>query len=330
MNKQHLNLLSYEDFCKAIGDYFAYCYSATVTIKKLNRLYPRELVVERDGFENLRFTGLEELYANYRRGESFADIVRNLSQSYEEACKEKTEKNRGINVIDISNFDEIKSSIIFDFVNKQKNKHLLRHIPHVVFNEDIAIVFKYCYKNDLNSMLFIKDSMLVDWQEKDESYEMFLNKLYRVAYENTKHIVATKVDSMENFMIREYKQYLADKGVHISDIKIKKDMEEKLSKVSGKMFVLTNKLHQLNATGVLYTDLMDEIARKMNTDSFYFVFNSKHEVDAFPINIYSDSKSGMTLNDLKLMNESEADKGYYLSGKIYYYDSVTKRVSVAL
>lgn len=334
MNKKELRLLTFAEFCLKIKTYFASYYSAKVSIK--NEVFQAEgesvsLIVERDGYQISKFPFLEGLYNRYCKGMPYMQILEDLILSYEMTCKPVSEKNKikDDTIIDIKNFEAMKESIIFDFVNKSKKT--LSQVPYVDFVDDIAIIFRGCVdKNDLTKGTFVINNSLINiWNQQQEPYKMFLNKLYRIAYENTQKIVAFTIEDMDEVIIKEQKQHLKNMEIYLSDLHIDKYLKDNYLKCPVKMFVLTNQNKIFNATGVLYTELLDNAAKIMKSDDFYVVLKSCD--DAIFVSAEDCNKNSITLNDLKFIIEEinfvEVEKESILSSEIFHYDSITKRFS---
>ena len=106
-------------------------------ITKNNGVVLHSITVSRAGTNISPNIYLDGLYAAYERGETFRAVMEDVRKIYEESRIEAS--------IDMSfflDYGKMKERVVYKVIGYEKNKELLRQIPHILFL-DMALVF-YC------------------------------------------------------------------------------------------------------------------------------------------------------------------------------------------
>ena len=108
---------------------------STFTAEKNNGVTRQGIVIKEEHLDISPTIYLEEYYERYRKGWTVQMIVYDILQLYEEVRVQKKWDHKTF-----ESFDNIAGKIVYHLVNREKNKELLRVIPHCEFM-DLAIVF---------------------------------------------------------------------------------------------------------------------------------------------------------------------------------------------
>lgn len=91
------------------------------------------------------------------------------------------------------------------------------------------------------------------------------------------------------------------------------------------MFVFSNESRTFGATAILYKDVLDDFACKVN--SSFFIFPSS--IDELVVLLSDDKEEVEELaNEVFTINMDCVDSDKRLSNNVYYYDKDTKEVSI--
>ena len=80
---------------------------------------------------------LEDFYKEYQEGKSMEGILEEIKEIYYGSRMENS-----INMDFFTDYEKAKKNIVYKLINYEKNKELLKEIPHKKFL-DLAIVFYY-------------------------------------------------------------------------------------------------------------------------------------------------------------------------------------------
>lgn len=244
---------------------------------------------------------LNYYFRQYEKGTSFSEICRQVLKAYDD--------NRAEDSIDISFFteyDKVKSRIIFKLINYEKNKEMLESIPHYRFL-DLAIVFCCLLESSPagNATILIFQHHLKFWSiTKDD--------LYALAAQNTPKLLSYDLRNMSDIL----KELMTDADAACID--------------SGRttavpMYVLSNQLKLNGSVCILYHNLLKEFADRMESD-LYILPSSIHEVLIIPArygNSYED------LSDMvREVNASQLSGEEVLSDHVYYFSRDTCQITM--
>lgn len=239
---------------------------------------------------------LNHFYNEYKNGVTIDDITQDILRLYNE--------NKNKIVIDskfFSDFDNLRSCIVYKVINYERNKQLLEQIPHKKIL-DMAVVY-YCLIEqfeDMSATALIYNTHMYSWKVTESD-------IYRAAYENTPKLLNFSIQSMASLFMEKIKtDELCD--VTYDDLK---GLEE------NDMFVLTNESRLNGASCMLYDNVLKEFADSVESD-LYILPSSIHEVILLP------KREIYNINDLKSMvhevNTEEVSPDEVLSDQVYTYD----------
>ncbi|MGN0317328.1 MAG: DUF5688 family protein [Lachnospira sp.] len=208
------------------------------------------LVIMRKGYNISPTIYLNSFYEEFLSNGNLDVIINKITRLYE--------SNKDRNVVNPDRFVDytlMKETIVYKLVNFNKNKKLLKLIPHRKFL-DLAIVY-YCLLDqtkDGNATALVYNTNLSKWNVTEQD-------LYDAAVENTPKLLPPKLFSMNSI--------------------IKDLMPEEEELELGDMYVLTNRCKINGAASIIYDGVLKRIADRMEKD-LYVLPSSIHEVIILP------------------------------------------------
>lgn len=231
---------------------------------------------------------------------SYDEIVMRVLDEYRE---NKLAGN--FNTDDFTDFSRSKTHIIYRIINTKRNKELLSDVPYVPFL-DLSIVFAYLVDGEkaLNS----SDSMasILIHNTHIDSWGISKEELFSIAKENTPKLLPEYFNTLDAVItsLMGFNPY--------------ENCEEKVP-----MYVLTNERKTNGAAAIIYSDLLQRISVKLDSD-LYILPSSIHEVLVVPSSV-SISKS--TLDKMVIdVNTTEVADNEILSDHAYFYSRKENRL----
>lgn len=233
---------------------------------------------------------LEDFYKKYEEGmgiEKIMDIIWNMY------CQSAPTGNW-----DTSRFMEwsrVKDMICPKLINYSENRELLETVPYRKFC-DLAVV--YYAVVDISetgvASILIHNAHLDLWDKAEESlYELALNnyrRIFSITSQNLDDIISELMDCRDEISF--------DKDTLIP------------------MIVVTNKMKMNGAAAILFTDELQEIAERLDSD-LYILPSSVHEI------IIITADNAMTVEELKetvcYVNQNELRQEEILSDNVYRF-----------
>lgn len=243
---------------------------------------------------------LNYYYSQYQKGQPLCDIYQDILSTYEE--------NKPQGCIDISFFTEyekVKNRIVFKLVNYERNRELLKKVPHYRYL-DLAIIFNCLLESNTtgNATILIHEQHLAFWHiTKDD--------LYTLAMENTPKLLTYELKNMTEVLSGLFKAEFADAFEPTPN--------------DFPMYVLSN-CSKLNGSGcILYKNLLQNFAKKIDSD-LYILPSSIHEVLIIPAK-KADSAEELSAM-VKEVNATQLSNEEILSDHVYYYSKETAQLTM--
>lgn len=262
---------------------------------------------------------LESFYDEYNKGETLGNIVRRIIDI--------SDRHTGIKSVDISFFmeyDTVKEYLAYRLVNAEKNRELLKEVPHVDYL-DMAIIF-YCQidmgQYDLSKGYCDEMGCITIYNSHLEMWGKTVEDIYEQAKENTPKILEPEWICMDDLLVdmikKDMKRNQTDGGNESElEIAAKQLLSVLLNGRDTSMFVLSNKQRRYGATVMLYKDVLKSFSIK-SQHNIYIIPSSIHELIVIP-----DAGLERT-EDLKSMvyqvNRTELAYEDILSDSVYKYD----------
>lgn len=273
-------------------------------VTKNNSLELDSLVVLKKGVTYAPNIYLLSYYESYLEGTEVADIVDRLYNLY--ISNTKPVLNRDFNYT----FDEMKKNITYRLISYERNEKLLSQIPHIKYL-DLAITFHCLVKEDDEGIGTIRIS-----NEHINSWNVSLEQLEEFANINTCVLFPATIKSMEDTIRGIVQDTPFDGAANISDEEFELLMNQSYYNDKPPMYVLTNKQGINGASCILYDDLIEEFAEKIQSD-LYILPSSIHELILIPT---QNNKNSNNLIDMVMeVNLTQVAPEEVLSDNVYYY-----------
>lgn len=190
------------------------------------------------------------------------------------------------------NWEEVREKLSIRLVNYAWNKERLSKMPHKRFL-DLAVTFQVVlYKNGYDTAsVEVQKEMMKIWKKDTED-------LWTAATANL---------SKEDFQIRDIEDVIEESaGVRLNEQRDGRPL----------CYVLTNDAMKNGAVGVFRTDMLMELAERVEKDLF-IIPSSVHEVLLVPDDGKNEAES---LKDMvRKVNEEVVDRADLLSNGLYYF-----------
>ena len=257
------------------------------TAEKNNGVTKNGITISEKGINIAPTIYLEDYYEKYNRGADLEVIVEDILCLYQEIRFQESWEER-----DILDYHFVKDRIVYRLVNWEKNKRLLKKIPHENYL-DLAIVFYVLLDitNHGTAMMLVHDEYLEEWGVTKE-------ELYLKAKENTEKLLPYEFETMGAVM--------------------EKYMEEPVYWDEDILYVLSNKIHNFGAAAILYERRLERIGELLE-DNFYVLPSSVHEVIIIAEKDLMYEKEGL-IRMVTEINHTQVDDEEVLSDNVYYYD----------
>ncbi len=235
---------------------------------------------------------INSYYDELRKGRSLDSIV-------DELFKIHRANKTGLKIDSelFNEYDNIKNSIVYKVINYEKNKKLLKGIPHKKIL-DLAVVY-YCLieqNEGNNATALIHNEHLATWKISQDI-------IHEDAVKNTPKILKSSLKPMSKILSDMTKDM--DIPDEICDIKPERDM-----------YVLTNRTRINGAACILYDSVLEKIADKLKAD-LYILPSSVHEVIILPkVNNYDKD---ILANMVREVNTDGVAMEEILSDNVYEY-----------
>lgn len=313
-------MMNYENFKEVVKesfmDYMPEKYKkATLKIREINKV---NCVLD-----GITLTGvikgisptiyINDMYNHYMNCGNIDKVLRVAAKTMEEGFI-----NTPNDIDSLTNFNDavtesIKKNIVFQFVNTEQNKELLKVAPHREF-QDLSIVYRWVVRIEKKS---IQSTIITN--ELANKFNLTEQQLYNLAYVNTANIFPPVVKSMNDVI---YDLFM-DNGISAEEIKAAGALP-----LEQEMWVITNDRGINGAASILYTDVLSNLADKLDSD-LYILPSSVHEV----ITVSSKSSVSKDVDDLAQMvheiNMTQVELDERLSNQVYFYDRTTQQISLA-
>ena len=253
---------------------------------------------------------LNKYYEAYENGNiTLRCIVDEVLDTYE-----RNKVNQSVDMRFFMNYERIKDRIIFKLIHAERNKELLKDIPHIRYL-DFAVVFQCLISDEMfgNATIMIHNAHLKIW-------EITENELYEKAIKNTpvlqRYDIKTMKDVLCEMMLLEEMEgkEILNKNEYIEDLQD-----------ATPMYVLSNRTRVQGASCILYPNILKDFASAVKSD-FYILPSSVHEVILLPAQGDED-KEGLKRMVCEV-NETQVEREEVLSDSVYYYSQEKGELSI--
>lgn len=255
---------------------------------------------------------VQDMYQEYLEGCPVPVILKRYADMLTEALDAK---DQGEDMVDAAYFalEYPKERIVSHLINTDLNEELLKTVPHRKFL-DLSIV----YYIEIGDGWIRIDHKIADRIGYSEG------ELYQISMQNNQIRRPYIVETMKNMILR----LLDIPGL---DELSEEEKEEAyfclgLGLEQTPMWCLSNEGNRHGITGILYKDILEEVANVVKED-YYVIPSSVHEAVIVRVNDIELSMAKNLLRDIN--NEGNLEPREYLSDQIYVYRLSDGRLEIA-
>lgn len=307
-------MYTYQEFKTAIMNHFQDKMGKEVkvainqVIKNNNLIYDALIILSKDEVITPSIY-LNSFYDSYVNGEDLCVICEQIYNLYQ--------TNRfpvGQELPHFLDFENAKSMIAYRLINYKENTRLLKEIPHIAYL-DLAIVFYLLIDQTgfENTTALIRNNQLMLWN-------INTTELYDIAIENTPDLLPYEFTSMSKLMARLFIENFDKDELNSEEFDRLFELLQGVCSNEDQMYVLSNKQRFYGAAALLYPDMLEMIAKKLDND-FFILPSSIHEVIILP---FTDKLEKEDLIEMvHEVNATEVDQIDRLSNTVYIYSRQT-------
>lgn len=241
---------------------------------------------------------MEGYYAAYSEKGDMELIVKDIICTYE--------KNRSHDFQPdlIRDREQALDSVLFRLVNTEKNKRLLKGVPHNdLHGMGLTMVFYLLLQTGENcrsASVLVTDRLMEMWDSSE-------TELLEHARRNTPLKMEYSVCSMQS-ILGGYPETKAGKENCLQQI-----------------YVLTNRNALYGAGCIMYDGLLEKLADDMES-GFYILPSSIHEVILCRASVYNQAEAAVLKEMVTEINRTELLEEEILMDAVYYFDRETKEL----
>lgn len=273
--------------------------SAEITeVTKNNGVVLKGLALKEDDSSISPTVYLERYYDAYEGGRSIESIGEEIIEVYH-----KGNLGEFFDVTDFLDFEKAKKRIVYKLVNYEKNKVLLKQIPHKPFL-DMAVVYYYLLENEQldNATILIYNNHLESWNTTAKEID-------EIAAHNTPLLLKEDLHSITEVLYQIMKKRNEEEAAKLLEL----ENEEEGDPV---MYVLSNRNKIFGAAAILYSGVLKAFSDKLKKDLFILP-SSVHEVILIP---KDETMEWEKLQEMvQEVNSTQVEDVEILSDSVYCY-----------
>ncbi|MBQ8232499.1 MAG: hypothetical protein IJZ34_11320 [Lachnospiraceae bacterium] len=248
---------------------------------------------------------VEDMYISYQETEDYRKVFEDVAAVVEKVLKEPLVTQEKLD------FHNVKDNIVFQLINTEQNKGLLNSLPHREFH-DLSIIYRWivgCDKNGLQSVVIKNDLM--------EKMGLNEEQMFKLAVVNYKRLLAPTIYTMDDVLRETLRE--EGKPEELAEIMLSGMTADEM------MWFISNNVRINGACSMLYDDVMQEIAEKVDSD-LYILPSSVHETIAVSVNMGDPYELAQMVSEV---NMSQISLDERLSNQVYHYDKELHKLTMA-
>lgn len=265
------------------------------TVRKNNNVILQGVIFQNPGKNISPTIYLERFYEMYQDGTSLADLRNQIWDLYQNGCPKKS-----VEMDFFRNFEKIRDKIVYRLINAEKNKELLKEIPHILFL-DLEICFYYAFSDSElgNGMIMIHNNHMDMWKTD------YL-QLMKLAKQNTPRLFPAEHMGLDLLM------------------SLLNEKELRVQNPNSGLQVLTNKQKCQGAACILYQGELEKIAEE-SEGNLYLIPSSVHEM--LLIKDVGNIDTNALCDMIEEINETQVDQEEILADHPYYYERTKRKIT---
>lgn len=302
--------MSYQEFlkevCEKLQDEFKTAQISCQTVSAINRS-KEGIMIQPGRTQAAPVVYFEDIYHEYQKSGDMKSCIKEAVERTK-CCMEVSAPAPDV-FKDIFSWEKVSKYIYPFLISTKRNEAMLEDMMHRDFLDlSVCYLLRFSEKETgFNGIVRITRDIAAVW-ERDE------DALYQKAMENSRK---------ETYSIQKMNEAL----ITLMEEEGGEDMPESIN-LSGtdsldSLSILTNRLSQYGAAGLLRTELLEKFAAKCKSD-FYIIPSSIHEVLLLP---YVENVATNELNEMvQTVNETNLEEEDILSDHVYYYSREEKQI----
>lgn len=330
MNNTSMNFTSFtESILKQLREELGSSYTVfSKIVNKNNGVRRTGIIIRKEGQNTFPTVYIDGFFREGMTQGEMEELSLSILQELHRA-----ELTQEVDLSDFIAFDRAGRKLAFKLVNAEKNRELLRRVPHKMFH-DLALLYYYTVQEPPfcgNAVILVDNQHMRQWETNPR-------ELYQRACANTPVLFPSEIDSMQEVMkgmlaqelARERKESAAA-GKEAAESPYEKDwMDDLIEQMAAQflvekipMYVLTNRQKLNGAACMLYPGVLKQFAGKVGRD-LYILPSSVHEVILVPVEDQIDQEA---LRDIVTdINRTQVAADEVLSDSIYRFSREKDRI----
>ena len=265
---------------------------------------------------------MNSFFERYQRGEKFGELVQEILHLIEENTV-----TSNFDMEFFMNYENVKKKLVLRLINLRKNQELLKQIPYKKFH-DLAIVCHCVIISDeigIGAILIYKEHLKL-WNVEEET-------LFRDVMQNSPRIEPYSILKMSDIMKKMLRETIEGQVDEICEefaydkkCLLDRTLENLVKDIETKhlpMYVLTNEKRYYGAACLVYPQMLEIIAEKLQ-DDFYIIPSSVHEIIFVA---KADCVDSFCLNEIiEEVNQTKVIEEERLSNHTYFYQRKTHKL----
>lgn len=273
-------------------------------VQKNNGIELRALVISHGSSNISPSVYLNGYYDEYANGTmTITDIVNEIINTYRQ-----NRVSRKVDMRYFLDYKDVKPRLVYKLINAEKNKELLKDIPHMKYL-DLVIVFRcMVFHEELgDASILIRNAHMKLWGVTTE-------QLYQDAKENTPKLLPYEIKSMAEVLC----DIIQTNPDQFNYDECMTDFSD-----STHMYVLSNKKRVEGASCMLYPNLIGDFADAVGSN-LYIIPSSIHELLLLP----TENDEGCTeiKSIVRDINNTQIIPEEILSYSLYFYNKKTDKI----
>ena len=265
---------------------------------------------------------LNTFLERYQKGEIFGTLIKEMIQVLEDS-----QVSKDFNTEFFMDYEKVRKKLVLRLIHLEKNKELLMKVPYIQF-QDLAIVCHCLLMTEeigMGAILIHKEHLKI-WNVEEEI-------LFRDAFENGPRMEPCRVLKMSEIIKKILKnsvqerieeiceEYVCDKETLLEETL--DHMAQEMEENHIPMYVLTNEKCCYGAACLIYPQMLEIIAEKLQND-FFVIPCSVHEIILIS---KTDSINSFDLNEMiNEVNTTQVEEEEWLSNHTYLYQRNNKKL----
>lgn len=263
-----------------------------------NRARIRVMKLHMGGCRLMPLVYPEDFHQRFEKGEAMEFLADEILDQVE-----KTSERDDLPEDFFKDFTDVKDRIFCRVINAEKNRQLLREVPHEI-QENLAIVYYYEFLEG-----WMEEATILIRKEHLQLWNRSACEVKNTAWKNT----------LENRKVKFCK---------LSQILLEYGMEDSEEMERNPLYLLTCEQGGFGAVTAFFPQVLAECSRMLKAD-LVLLPSSIHEWLLFPV---IDEENYGSPEELRTMvreiNRTQVAEKEVLSDEIYYYDARMDRLSI--